>query len=804
MSICGSCDVFFFLATISGQQIFRKGDNMKRRLLTALFLVTAIVLFMTLREGNAAPERPATQSQAQENGRANKFRRVGKPFRDHYIVVLKKDTPGDKVEAVANQLLARHGGTTRHIYKSALKGFSIQMPEAAAMALSREPQVAYVEEDGQAFLSRTQTNPPWGIDRIDQRSHPLSHTYNFDNVNTGAGVHAYVIDSGIQTAHTEFLTPTGASRVVRDYDAIWWDFQGSNDCTGHGTAVASVVGGNTFGVAKDVTLHAIRVFGCTDWTLPSNIIAGVDWVKDHHLEPAVVNMSLHVPWVDDALEDAIRDTMATGVTFVVAAGNSGENASGFSPARMPEVITVGAISTDDHRTDFSNFGPSVDVFAPGVGITSARHLDTDGNGILDDVVHEAGTSFSAPHATGVAARFLQSYANATPAAVEGAIKNSATRDKVVDPGEGSSNLLLYSRIRTAMEADVSVSVPESESLVDSGVDVGPNQWLAISGYGNMWAAPEILVPPEGWYILAPTAEWPLPGDRRHSLVGMLDPATFFYIGRSHATSTNFSSPTRLFLGTNDIIFGDGTGNFDCGVQLWKKLPDVSADFVSQSVPATIVAGQTASVSVTMKNVGTTTWRASELYRLGSQNPQDNLTWGRSRVSVPATVVPTQTWTFTFDITAPSTPGVYNFQWMMLQEFVQWFGDVTPSVPITVLATSNQAEFVSQTVQKSMYAGGQYNASVTMRNVGNSTWQTGTNYWLGSQNPQDNTRWGMNRVVLPNPVPPGSQVTFNFVVTAPLKNGMYSFQWRMVQDGVEWFGASTPSVTISVKPVCDWC
>ena len=215
----------------------------------------------------------------------------------------------------------------------------------------------------------------------------------------------------------------------------------------------------------------------------------------------------------------------------------------------------------------------------------------------------------------------------------------------------------------------------------------------------------------------------------------------------------------------------------------------------------MLPGQPYTVSITMQNVGPTTWTAGQGYRIGPQ--PDNNTWGITRFTVPNDVAPGGTVTLTFNITAPATPGNYRFQWRMLQEGVQWFGDMT-DVPVTVLAPSNQAEYVSQSVTRVMYASEFYTASVTMRNTGNTTWAANSVYGLGSQNLQDNLIWGLNRVRLASPVPPGGTVTFTFTVTAPVKAGTYNFQWRMVQDGVEWFGPTTPNVSISVRTPCNTC
>ena len=206
------------------------------------------------------------------------------------------------------------------------------------------------------------------------------------------------------------------------------------------------------------------------------------------------------------------------------------------------------------------------------------------------------------------------------------------------------------------------------------------------------------------------------------------------------------------------------------------------------------------VSVTMRNLGPSTWTAGQQFRLGAIGNG----WEGGRAYLTSDVPPNTDVTFNFTVTAPSTPGNYNFRWRMLQEGVQFFGDASTNVPITVLSLSNNAQYVSQSVPATMYAGEPYDVSVTMRNSGNTTWPAGSTYKLGSQNAQDNMTWGLNRVVLTQPVPPGGQVTINFTVSAP-GVGKNNFQWRMVQEGVEWFGATTPNVQVTVKlPPCLRC
>ena len=383
-----------------------------------------------------APPPPGGCASAEEvmpQARAEKFLTATRAVPGEYIVVLKPPVPGEKAfrsGLVAENLVARFGGSVFHTYEHALRGFATRMTPEQARALSAAPEVEYVEENGVVSISGgNQPDATWGIDRLDQHDLPLNQTYLYNA--SGKGVHAYIIDTGIRISHSEF-----GGRAEHSFDSFS-DAQKGNDCNGHGTHVAATVGGNLYGVAKGVQLHAVRVLNCDGSGSIAGVIAGVDWVANNRVLPAVANMSLG-GGKSDALDDAVRRAIGAGVTFVVAAGNENQDACSRSPARTPEAITVGATTNADQRSSFSNWGRCVDVFAPGSQILSAWLTDDSSTKVLN------GTSMAAPHVAGVAALFLERNASATPAAVTSALVDNSTADKVANAGRCSPNRLMFS------------------------------------------------------------------------------------------------------------------------------------------------------------------------------------------------------------------------------------------------------------------------------------------------------------------------------------------------------------------------
>jgi subtilisin family serine protease len=352
--------------------------------------------------------------------------------RASYIVVLKSSVANP--EAVAQEQAARFGGTVSHVYSHALKGYSLTLPSAAVARLAADPRVDYVEADGVMKADTTQSGATWGIDRIDQRSLPLSGTYTY--FATGSGVKAYIIDTGIRYTHTQF-----GGRAIKGVDEVTAGGSAS-DCNGHGTHVSGTVGGSTYGVAKSVTLVAVRVLGCNGSGSTSGVIAGVDWVTGNHLagQSAVANMSLG-GGASSSLDTAVNNSINDGVSYAIAAGNGDafgnpQNACNFSPARVAAAMTISATDKTDTKASWANYGSCVDWFAPGVSITSAWYTsDTATNTI-------SGTSMATPHTTGVAALYLQTHAGASPATVRSALFNLTTKS-IVKSSNTTNNHLLF-------------------------------------------------------------------------------------------------------------------------------------------------------------------------------------------------------------------------------------------------------------------------------------------------------------------------------------------------------------------------
>jgi subtilisin family serine protease len=344
-----------------------------------------------------------------------------------YLVTLKGEISARS--AAGKGLAEKYGAEISHAYSTVLNGYAIRADAGQARLLAADPRVASVVQDSRVGLEHVQRNPPsWGLDRVDHASRPLDRSYAAPD-SGGAGVTVYVIDTGIRTGHRDF-----GGRARHGWDFVGGD-RNAGDGNGHGTHVAAIVAGSTYGVAKKAGVVAVRVLDNAGAGTTARVIAGIDWVTRNARKPAVANLSLG-GHRNAQLDAAVRTSIASGVTYTVAAGNGGRPASLYSPAGVKEAVTVGATDREDAKPGFSNHGSALDLFAPGVSITSASHTSDTGR------VTSSGTSMAAPHAAGAAALHLADHPGAGPAQVGNALVTRAAPGKVSGRGTGSPNKLL--------------------------------------------------------------------------------------------------------------------------------------------------------------------------------------------------------------------------------------------------------------------------------------------------------------------------------------------------------------------------
>jgi len=348
--------------------------------------------------------------------------------KDSYIVTLKKGA-FKASSAEGKSLIKGYGGTVEKTFGAALNGYAANLSASEARRLAADPAVATVEQNQTVRASDiTQSNAPWGLDRSDQTSLPLSGTYTYPD-SAGGGVTAYVIDTGVRITHSQI-----SGRAAYGYDAVDGDTTAS-DGNGHGTHVATTIAGSTYGIAKKAKIVAVRVLDNSGSGTTAGVIAGINWVTANHSGPSVANLSLG-GGASTTLDNAVANSISSGVTYAVAAGNSNANASSYSPARVAAAITVGATTSTDARASYSNYGSVLDIFAPGSSITAGWNTSDTATSTI------SGTSMATPHVAGAAAVYLAGHTAATPAQVATALVDGATTGKVTSPGTGSPNRLL--------------------------------------------------------------------------------------------------------------------------------------------------------------------------------------------------------------------------------------------------------------------------------------------------------------------------------------------------------------------------
>jgi subtilisin family serine protease len=345
-----------------------------------------------------------------------------------FIVVLRNRTDTASTQSLHAQARALVGDRVRKAFVG-LGTFTATMTDLQARRLAADPRVRFVEQNRRIRVAGKPRTAVWGLDRIDQRGRKPSRTYT--PTADGSAVRVYVVDTGIRISHPQF-----GGRAQYGWDVVDGE-RSANDCNGHGTHVAGTIGGATYGVAKRARLVAVRVLDCYGEGYTDDVIAGVNWVTEHAVKPAVANMSVG-GGASDALDDAVTTSIASGITYVVAAGNESEDARNSSPSRVPTAITVGATDSKDHLAEFTNYGPAVDIFAPGVAIMSTWIGSRKATRAI------SGTSMASPHVAGAAALVLDQSPRLSPAQVRNLLVKRATLGKIKYNWDSANRLLFIS------------------------------------------------------------------------------------------------------------------------------------------------------------------------------------------------------------------------------------------------------------------------------------------------------------------------------------------------------------------------
>jgi subtilisin family serine protease len=410
---------------------------------------------------------------------------AGSPAERRYVIQFEAGTgPQEGAREVRGG-----GGQVERVLEHVFSGAVARLSERAASALARSPRVALVEADQVVQAVETQSSAPWGLDRVDQRGLPLSGSFSWTS--SGTGVTAYVVDTGVRADHVDF-----EGRVAAGYSVID-DGRGTGDCNGHGTHVAGTIGGRTHGVAKAVRVVPVRVLNCEGSGTVSGVVTGLDWVVAQHSTgtPAVANLSLG-GGASTSLDNAVQSTINDGVSVVVAAGNSNVDACTASPARVGAAVTVGASDRADVRASFSNYGTCLDLFAPGVGISSAWHTTSTATASLN------GTSMAAPHVAGAAAALLQLDPAMPPAGVADRLSTSATTGVVMGAGTGSPNRLLWADPNPVAGSGPTTTAPAAPTNVEAlaGKRAATVSWTSGSDGGSALTGQTVRVYAAGSFV----------------------------------------------------------------------------------------------------------------------------------------------------------------------------------------------------------------------------------------------------------------------------------------------------------------